>query len=184
MFDKKPTDIPGLFLLQLPLHLDARGNFVKLYHKGLFSEQFPDFHIGEQYYSTSIQGVVRGLHFQTPPFAHDKIVTCIQGSVFDVVVDLRQNSPTFGKFHVFQLNDKTFQSIFIPKGCAHGFCATSPLSMLLYTTSVEYNSAYDSGLLWNSLPIPWPCSNPILSGRDSSFLPWSEFNTPFLFTGK
>ena len=183
MFEKKATAIPGLFVLQLPGHIDSRGDFVKLYQRNLFSNVFKDFRIAEQYYSTSKQGVIRGLHFQTPPFAHDKIVTCIRGSAFDVVVDIRQGSPTYGKFQVFELNDHSFQSVFIPAGCAHGFCATAPSVCLFYSTSSEYNHTHDSGLLWNSLHIPWPCEEPILSERDKSFLPLAEFSSPFSFEG-
>ena len=133
----------------------------------------------EQYFSESVHGVVRGLHFQLPPHDHHKLVTCLSGEVLDVVVDLRQNSPTFGKHVSFILNERQANQVYIPTGCAHGFCVTSPRATLLYNVGTMYAPSYDAGIRWNSVGIDWPFTDPEISARDNALPTFKDFVSPF-----
>lgn len=138
----------------------------------------------EMYISSSHQGVIRGMHFQIPPHDHNKLVCCIQGRVWDVVVDLRCGSPTYGKYFATYLDENEGKQLLIPKGCAHGFLSLSDQSMLVYAVDSEYSREHDKGIRWDSCNIAWPLLYPpILSDRDQSFPALNEFVTPFVFGG-
>ena len=135
----------------------------------------------EEYYSVSHKNVVRGMHFQLPPMDHVKMVYCVEGEVMDAVVDLRVGSPTYGQYVLFELSAEKANSIYIPKGMAHGFCAMSEQAIMVYKVSTSYSPANDAGILWNSVGIPWPSSKVIMSARDESFLPLDKFASPFKY---
>lgn len=175
------TKIPGCYELNLLRSRDERGSFTKTYHKGIYQELGLKTEFAEEYYTISQQGVLRGLHFQIPPQDHTKLVYCVQGKVLDVVVDLRIGSPTFGNFATFHLSGHKAKMILIPPGLAHGFYVQSEQAILMYKVSTVYSAEHDSGVLWNSLGIPWPDTKPILSQRDRLFLPFSEFISPFTY---
>ena len=164
----KETDIPGLFIVNNPFFEDARGSFVKTFHTEAFITYGIDLTIRETYYSISNKDVVRGMHFQKPPFDHDKLVYACKGQVLDVVLDIRPSSPTFGKYFSIHLKGAS-DGLFIPKGCAHGFVSLQDDSIMVYNVSTVYNPTADKGILWNSFGFEWPVTDPIMSARDQSF---------------
>lgn len=181
MFELKPSKLAGCFELQPKVFDDERGRFVKVFHEQAFAAQGLETNFAEEYYSISYKNVIRGLHFQLPPMDHVKMVYCVHGEVLDVVVDLRVGSPTYGQYSLFELSAEKGNSIYIPKGMAHGFCALSDHAIMVYKVSTMYSPANDAGLLWNSVGIPWPTTDAILSVRDKSFLPFDQFISPFSY---
>lgn len=175
------TSIPGCFELIPNVFKDERGIFIKTFHEDVFAENGLNIHYAEEYYSFSYRGVLRGLHFQTPPFDHFKLVYCSQGEVMDAVVDLRIGSPTYGKYQTFMVSAEKGNMIYIPPGLAHGFLVVSHSAIMMYKVSTVYVKESDTGILWNSIGIPWPEEKPIISVRDSNFLPFSDFKSPFFF---
>lgn len=158
---------------------DARGRFVKVFHEQMFAEKGLETKFAEEYYSISHKNVIRGMHFQLPPMDHVKMVCCVQGEVLDAVVDLRVGSPTYGQCALFELSAAKANSVYIPKGLAHGFCALSDQAIMVYKVSTVYSPAHDAGILWNSVGIPWPITEAILSPRDQSFPTLTDFKSPF-----
>jgi len=180
MFTLKDTALSGCFEIQPRVMDDARGRFVKVYHAPAFSELGLATDFEEEYYSHSRKHVIRGMHFQTPPEDHVKLVYCVHGEVFDVVVDLRSGSSTYGKTATFYLSAEKGNCLYIPKGLAHGFCTTSDLATLVYRVSSVYAPHHDTGVLWSSIDVEWPTERPIISERDAMFKPLSEFESPFV----
>mgnify|MGYP001047693918 CR=1 FL=1 len=181
MFNVKKSRINGCLELIPKIFNDERGSFVKVFHNEAFKALGLEDEFREEYYSKSSMGVIRGLHFQVPPEEHTKMVYCVDGSVFDVVVDLRVGSTTFGQCETFNLNAADANMIYIPKGLAHGFCSLSESSTLIYKTSTVYNPNFDSGILWDSVPVVWPVKKPIISQRDSVFPGLCDFESPFKY---
>lgn len=181
MFDARETSIPGCYQIFPRVFEDARGRFIKVFHEQAFEERGLETHFAEEYYSVSRRGVIRGMHFQVPPMDHVKMVYCTQGSVFDAVVDLRRGSPTYGQVATFSLNAEAGNYLYIPKGLAHGFCATSDEATLVYKVSTVYAPEQDAGILWSSLDIEWPSESPIMSERDQGFPALNEFESPFRY---
>ena len=154
---------------------------MKTIQEDIFSRHGISTIFAEQYYSVSSKNVLRGLHFQLPPHDHDKLVTCIEGNVFDVVVDLRQGSANYGQHQSFELSGASGDSVFVPSGCAHGFYVRSETAIMLYNVSSLYAPSHDTGIRWDSVGVAWPSAEPIVSDRDAAFLPFAEFDTPFRF---
>ena len=177
----KNTKIPGCFEFVPKIFKDERGVFVKTFHENTFKERGLETYFTEEYYSFSHKGVLRGLHFQLPPADHVKLVYCPYGRVLDAVVDLRVGSPTYGNFETFELSAEKANIIYIPKGLAHGFYVLSEGAIMVYKTSTVYSPKHDAGILWNSVSIPWPDKKPIISQRDSKFVPFIEFKSPFVY---
>ena len=175
----KETKISGAFELELPFSEDDRGDFVKILHANSFEENGLKSNFVESYYSTSKAGVIRGMHFQTPPHDHEKLVYCVEGKVLDVILDLRVDSPTFREYTTIELSKSTHNAVYIPKGVAHGFCVQEGSATLVYMTTTVYNQDSDNGVLWSSFGLEWPIDNPSLSDRDQSFSAFSDFNSPF-----
>jgi dTDP-4-dehydrorhamnose 3,5-epimerase len=181
VFDLRPSKIAGCFELQPKVFEDARGRFVKIFHEQAFKEQGLETNFVEEYYSVSYKNVIRGMHFQLPPMDHVKMVYCVQGEVLDAVVDLRIGSPTYGEYALFELSAAKANSIYIPKGMAHGFCVRSEQAIMVYKVSSIYSPAHDAGILWDSLGIAWPMKDAILSARDRGFLALGQFESPFRY---
>lgn len=181
MFDLEPSNLSGCFELQPKVLDDQRGRFVKVFHEAAFAAMGLATHFSEEYYSVSRQNVIRGLHFQLPPMDHVKMVYCVQGEVLDAVVDLRVGSPTYGQHALFELSAAKANSIYIPKGMAHGFCARSEQAVMVYKVGTVYSPAQDAGILWDSAGIPWPGAEAILSARDEGFPPLDQFVSPFRY---
>lgn len=179
MIEKMDTPIAGCFLLRPRKLADERGHFVKFYQQAIFDSMQLDLTAMESYFSVSHQGVLRGMHFQAPPFDHHKLVTCIQGQVLDVVCDLRVNSVTYGQCTGFELSDEHHDSLYIPNGLAHGFYVRSTQATLLYNVTSAYNPQADAGIAWDSLPFAWPNAQPIISARDRQFPTLLGFTSPF-----
>ncbi|HCC31145.1 MAG TPA: dTDP-4-dehydrorhamnose 3,5-epimerase [Marinilabiliales bacterium] len=178
------TKLPGCYKIIPAIHKDKRGSFIKTFHQGTFIKKRLNVNFSEEYYTYSKKSVLRGMHFQLPPKDLIKLVYCISGEVMDVVVDLRTGSPTYGKYEIFYLNSKNAPMVYIPKGLAHGFYVLSNNAIMAYKVSTVYSPKHDSGILWNSINIPWPNKKPILSQRDKRFMSFKEFNSPFTYEEK
>jgi dTDP-4-dehydrorhamnose 3,5-epimerase len=181
MFELQHSGIPDCFQVQPRIFSDDRGRFVKVFHKEDFSALGLVTDFDEEYYSSSHFGVIRGLHFQSPPVDHVKLIYCVQGEVFDVVLDLRVGSPTYGKTSTFTLGAELGNYLYVPKGLAHGFCVTSEKATLVYKVSSIHSPQHDTGILWNSANIDWPTNTPQLSDRDMSLPRFEEFVSPFVY---
>ncbi|MDD2853936.1 MAG: dTDP-4-dehydrorhamnose 3,5-epimerase [Desulfuromonadaceae bacterium] len=175
------TGIAGCFEIIPRLFRDDRGSFVKTFHSGSFGEQGLVTSFAEEFYSWSKRGVLRGLHFQTPPSDHTKVVTCLSGEVLDAVVDLRTGSPTFGEHRLFNLRAAKATILYIPSGLAHGFMALSEEALMYYQVTTVHDPAADHGIRWDSAGIPWPLDNPLVSPRDAAFPTLKDFVSPFYF---
>jgi dTDP-4-dehydrorhamnose 3,5-epimerase len=173
--------LPGVQILKPPVFHDARGEFVKTFHESLLADLGIAINLKEEFFSTSNAGVIRGMHFQIPPYDHQKIVYCIQGSVIDVVLDLRTNSPTYGRFAAFELSALNRHIVSIPTGFAHGFLSLEDHSTLIYKTDREHSPSHDAGVLWNGFGYNWPlgAKAPIISKRDSDFPRLEDLSNPF-----
>jgi dTDP-4-dehydrorhamnose 3,5-epimerase len=182
MFKLLESSIPSCYQIIPRISRDKRGKFIKTFHYDFFFQHGLNTVWAEEYYSTSRKGVLRGLHFQVPPHDHTKMVYCSEGEVFDVVLDLRIGSPTFGKFESFLLSAHSANCIYIPKGLAHGFYTISSTATIHYMVETVYSPEHDKGVLWSSVDIPWPVKNPIISTRDSNFPHFSKFNSLFAFS--
>ncbi len=182
LFERLDTPLPGCYEIIPCRRSDSRGTFIKTVHEDAFKELGLEADFVEQYYSVSKQHVLRGLHFQLPPSDHAKLVYCIEGRIFDVAVDLRQVSATYGHFHTCELSAENGKMLYIPKGMAHGFYTLSEQAVVMYNVTSLYNAERDSGILWNSLNIPWPVDEiepPVISERDKNFCTFAEFSSPF-----
>lgn len=171
--------LPGVRHIACPYADDARGRFAKNWHPDLLPLLGRDFLACEEFYSTSAKGVLRGMHFQLPPHAHDKIVSCVCGRVLDVVVDLRRRESTFGRYASFILDSRQPSVLVVPLGCAHGFLSLTNDSVLTYKTSTAHAPESDAGVSWDSIGFEWPIRDPILSPRDARHPPLSAFVSPF-----
>ena len=178
-----PTALSGCFEIKPRVFTDNRGQFVKTFHKELFAQANLATEYVEQFYSHSRQGVLRGLHFQTPPRDHAKLVFCVAGDVLDAVVDLRAGSPTYGRHIVIQLSAGAANMIYVPSGMAHGFYTLSSTATMVYNTTSVHAPEHDGGIRWDSAGIRWPGERPIVSPRDAAFPALADFQTPFTFRG-
>jgi dTDP-4-dehydrorhamnose 3,5-epimerase len=181
MFALLPSAIHGCYELRPKVAEDVRGRFVKVFHEPTFASHGLETHFPEEYYSVSTQGVIRGMHFQLPPHDHVKLVYVVQGAIFDVVLDLRVGSPTYGCTASFELDAQIANMAYVPKGLAHGFCVRSSSAIAIYRVSTVYSPEHDVGVLWNSIPASWPTKHPILSERDQTFPVLDSIKSPFTF---
>jgi len=176
--DVKERKLKGVFEISLTALKDNRGFFMRTFDKSLFQEAGIDREWVQENHSRSEQkGILRGLHFQLPPFSETKLVRCIRGAVLDVFVDLRKDSETFGKWDSIELTEHNHKMILIPRGFAHGFCTLTEVSEVLYKVDNYYSPEHERGLLWNDkeLKIEWPVINPILSEKDRNNMSFKEF---------
>lgn len=174
--------LPDVKILRPFVFEDARGNFVKPFHEDQLAAHSITLTVREEFFSTSGAGVLRGMHFQTPPHAHQKLVYCITGRVVDVVLDLRKNSPTFGQAVGFELSAANRHVVYIPVGFAHGFYTLENNSCLVYKTDAVHAPTNDGGILWDSFEFEWPLpesNTPTISDRDSKFPRFEDFESPF-----
>lgn len=164
------TSIEGLVIIQPKVIEDERGYFMESYKASFIKDNFPDIHFIQDNESKSSFGVLRGLHFQKPPFEQTKLVRVIEGEVLDVAVDIRKHSPTYGKWESIILSDDNKKQFFIPRGFAHGFIVLSKKAILSYKVDNPYAPEYDSGIKFNdeTLKIDWrlPKEKIKLSSKD------------------
>ena len=163
-----PTSLPGVLEIEPVVHRDARGFFLEAYHARRYRDAGINADFVQVNHSRSVQGTLRGLHWQDPPRAQAKLIRVIAGEIFDVAVDVRPGSSTFGAWVGVRMSADNFRQLFVPEGFAHGFCVLSEVAELEYQCSDVYDPAAERGLLWNDpdLAIDWPVQNPTLSERD------------------
>jgi len=179
-----PLDIADVKLISMPKFGDHRGFFSEVYNKQALSATRIDIDFVQDNHSLSAEkGTVRGLHFQSPPFAQDKMLRVVRGSVFDVAVDLRRGSPTYGKYVSATLSAASWNQILVPIGFAHGFMTLEPDTEVIYKVSNYYSPAHDKGMMWNDPQIgiewPLPAEGAILSDKDRKQPLLSELDSPF-----
>lgn len=172
------TKFEGLYIIQHNVFKDSRGLFIKTYSETIFRELGIGLKIKERYFSISHKNVIRGMHFQSPPEDHCKLITVIQGSITDVVLDIRDQSKTFGKFFSIILKGDLGQTLYIPSGFAHGFLAMEDNTIVEYNQTTCYSQVHDTGIRYDSFGFIWNAV-PIVSERDSSFIHFKDFYSPF-----
>jgi dTDP-4-dehydrorhamnose 3,5-epimerase len=172
--------LKGVYFVKLKPFEDERGFFMRTYDDNLFEQMNIHKVWRQENHSRSNQkGILRGLHFQLPPYSETKLVRCIHGEVLDVFVDLRDGSPTFGQYDSVLLSAENKTQVLIPRGFAHGFLTLSDVSEVVYKVDNYYNKDNERGLIWNDkdLGINWPISNPMLSEKDKLNLTFQEFKS-------
>ncbi len=167
-FEFEKTKIDGLIIVKPKAFGDNRGFFMESYKKSEFVKGGIDCEFVQDNHSKSTKNVLRGLHYQATPYQQAKLVRCVRGKIFDVAVDLRQNSITFGQSVKVELSEENKHMLFIPEGFAHGFVVLSEEAELLYKTNTEYAPQADRGLLWcdKTVNVDWGVDDPILSEKD------------------
>lgn len=175
------THLEGLLVIEPTLFTDSRGYFYESFNEQKFKDAQIPHHFVQDNQSMSMRGAVRGLHFQHPPHAQAKLVRVTQGAVYDVAVDIRKHSPTYGQHFGIELNHTNHLMLFIPVGFAHGFATLQDHSVFQYKCSALYNPNSDDGIFWNdpNIGISWPVSNPLISNKDQNLQPWKQFESPF-----
>ena len=166
--NKAPLD--GVFIIEPKVFKDARGIFYEVYSKKRYEEYGIPAHFVQDNHSVSEKGVLRGLHYQINP-GQAKLVRVTRGEVFDVVLDIRKESPTYGKWWSLHLSETNKLQLYVPVGFAHGFCVLSESAEFLYKCSDYYSPENERGIMWNDpdLAIDWPIKHPILSEKDKSY---------------
>ncbi|WP_339220214.1 dTDP-4-dehydrorhamnose 3,5-epimerase [Paenibacillus sp. FSL W7-1332] len=164
-----PLKLTDAFVLEPVVHGDHRGFFMESYNDSLFKQHGITYNFIQDNQSLSVEaGVLRGLHYQLNPKAQTKLIRVLTGAVYDVIVDIRKSSPTFGQWVGVILSEHNHRQLLVPKGFAHGFCTLVPNTQVLYKVDEYYSPENDRGILWNdpALGIDWPTSKPILSDKD------------------
>ncbi len=174
------TYIEGLLVLTPKVFGDERGYFLESYNKRTLDTILSTTFIQDNE-SASQKGVLRGMHFQRPPYGQAKLVRVIKGSVLDVVVDLRKDSKTFGKHYKHVLSGEHKEQLYIPEGFAHGFLVLEDDTIFSYKCSKYYHAASEGSILWNdpTLDINWQIEDPIISDKDRNAIKFEDFNSPF-----
>lgn len=179
------TGIEGLLILEPRIFQDARGYFFESFSQREFEEKVGPVHFVQDNESMSTYGVMRGLHFQRPPYTQTKLVRCVSGRVLDVAVDIRQGSPTYGQHVAVELTAENHRQFFIPKGFAHGFAVLSETAVFQYKCDEFYHPEADAGIsiLDDSLGIDWriPMDKAILSDKDTRHGTLADFQSPFTY---
>jgi len=168
----------GVYEISLSPIRDERGFFMRTFDARIFRDAGLEREwLQENHSRSERKGIIRGLHFQFPPYAETKLVRCIRGAVLDVFVDLRAGSPTFGQWDALELSESNQKMVFIPRGFAHGFCTLTEESEVLYKVDNVYSREHEGGLLWSDpdLGIDWPADTPILSEKDQKNLTLAQF---------
>ena len=180
------VDIPDVILVGPKVFSDDRGFFMEVYK----DEDFAKFDIKRNFvqinYSKSVKNVLRGLHYQKEPMAQGKLIGVMQGEIFDVVVDLRKDSPFHGHWSGITLDDKRRNMLYVPEGFAHGFCVLSGEAEIIYYCTKAYSFEHECGILWNdpALNIEWPIANPVLSDKDQSNPLFKDADKNFIYQEK
>ncbi|MFD1992702.1 dTDP-4-dehydrorhamnose 3,5-epimerase [Paenibacillus nicotianae] len=162
--------LEGAKLIEPIVHGDYRGFFMESYNEKLMHENGIKQNFIQDNHSLSIEpDVLRGMHYQLNPKAQTKLIRVISGSIYDVILDIRKDSPTFGQWQGFILSDANKRQLLVPQGFAHGFCTLAANTQVIYKVDEYYSPEHDRGIAWNdpSLNIDWPVSNPVLSDKDT-----------------
>ncbi len=181
----EPTALPGVLIITPRVFADARGFFLESYHLEKYRAHGIEPVFVQDNHSMSVRGTLRGLHFQLPPAAQAKLVRVVRGTIWDVAVDIRRGSPTFGQWVGVELSAANHRQIYIPIGFAHGFCVLSEEAEVLYKASNFYDPTRERGIAWNDpvLGIAWPVAEPLLSPRDRAARSLADYlaETPFVY---
>lgn len=174
-FEFKRLEIPEVILITPKVFIDERGFFMEIYQKEEFAKIGITGEFVQQNHSKSVKGVLRGLHYQKEPYAQAKLVRCIKGEIFDVAVDIRKNSPTFGRYVSMALSEENKNMLYIPRGFAHGFEVISDEAEVIYSVDNIYSKESESGIIWNdyNIGIKWIIKTPVLSEKDKN---WKEIS--------
>ena len=180
-FKLQTTDIEDLLILEPAVFGDERGYFLETYNEKAFAEIGLNMRFVQDNLSYSRKGILRGLHFQAPPSAQGKLVSVVKGHVLDVAVDIRKNSPTYGKHEMVHLSDENRKLFYIPPGFAHGFLVISEECYFSYKCTGGYDRSAEGGLMWNdpALGIDWQATNPVISEKDTLYMSFDAFESPF-----
>ncbi len=181
--------LPDVKIIKPRRFEDARGFFVETYsRRALAAEGITGEFVQDNHSRSNSAGTVRGLHFQIPPFAQTKLVRCPAGRIFDVAVDIRRGSPSYGRHVAVELSAENGWQLLIPAGFAHGFATLEPGTELQYKVTADYSPAHDAGIFWNdpALAIPWPVdpARAVLSDKDRKLPLLSEVASPFEYPGR
>ena len=175
--------IDGIVVIEPTVFVDKRGSFLESYNKNEFEKVIGNVSFIQDNESRSSKGVLRGLHYQTPPFAQAKLVRCIEGEVLDIAVDIRKSSPTYGLYHSEVLSCENKKQLFIPRGFAHGFLVLSDSATFAYKVDNAYTKDNEAGIQWNDkqLGIKWGVkeSEILISDKDVQLPLFSKFKSPF-----
>lgn len=177
----KKFDIEGPLLLIPKVHTDSRGYFFESFSQKLLVENGIDYKFVQDNQSLSNKGTLRGLHFQSPPYAQGKLVRVVSGSVNDIIVDIRKSSPTYGKSISVEISDKNYYQLWVPPGFAHGFSVLEDNTIFQYKCTEYYNKESEGGILYcdETLNLNWEVKNPIVSEKDKDLPLFNIFNSPF-----
>ena len=181
----RKLEIPDVILVEPKVFPDRRGFFMETYKRSEFEINGISVTFVQDNFSHSVKGVLRGLRYQRPPKAQGKLVMVIRGRIFDVAVDLRKGSPTYGRWVGVELSSEEPRMFWIPEGFAHGFQVLSDEADVLYKVTAEYAPELDAGVRWDDsdLAIPWPIKNPILSKKDASLPYLKNLKPEFIWEG-
>jgi dTDP-4-dehydrorhamnose 3,5-epimerase len=184
-FTFKRLSIPEVLLIEPKVFEDERGFFMETYKMPDFAAAGIDANFVQENDSRSNKGVLRGLHYQNPPFAQGKLVRAVKGEVFDVAVDIRNGSPTWGKWVGVILSEENKNILYVPETFAHGFCVLSEIAEVLYKTTSIYSAEAEAGIIWNDkdLNIEWPVKEPILSAKDKKWPVLKNADIKFYYKG-
>ena len=182
-FTFKRLSIPDVILIEPQSFSDDRGFFFESFKESDFFSNGIDKKFVQDNFSHSVNGVIRGLHFQKAPKAQSKLVTVLKGKIFDVAVDIRKNSPTYGKWVSEILSDNTHNLLYVPEGFAHGFCVISDEADVLYKVSNEYSQEHERSIIWNDpkLNIEWPIKKPVISNKDNKLSLLENLDNDFVY---
>lgn len=185
-FEFHPLAIPEVILVEPQRFGDARGFFMETYQHETFAANGIAPRFVQDNHSRSSQGVLRGLHFQKNPHAQGKLLKVVIGEIFDVAVDIRRGSPTFGQWVGEMLSAENGRMLYVPPGFAHGFCVLSETADLIYKTTDYYYPESEKGIIWNDpqIGIEWPVNKPLLSARDEKLPPLAEADFNFSLQGE
>ena len=177
--------ITGIVVIEPTVSSDKRGYFLESFNKNEFETAIGKVSFVQDNESRSSKGVLRGLHYQKPPFAQAKLVRCINGEILDIAVDIRKDSPTYGLYHSYVLSSENKKQLFIPRGFAHGFVVLSDSAVFAYKVDNTYAPDYEAGILWNDkkLGVDWGAkeSEIFISNKDEQLPLFSQFKSPFKF---
>lgn len=170
--------IKGVYEIILTPLNDDRGYFMRTYDYKVF--EYFGIHrewVQENHSRSEKKGIIRGLHFQFPPYNESKLIRCIKGAVLDIYLDLRKDSPSFGRWETVELSEQNKKMLFLPRGFAHGFCTLTEVSEVVYKVDNFFSKDHDSGIRWNdpTLRMRWPVENPVISEKDMKLMTFDEF---------
>lgn len=182
-FEFTPLAIPEVILVEAKAFGDKRGYFKETYKQDEFMTNGIPLPFVQDNFSLSSKGVLRGLHYQKPPFEQGKLVTAVRGTLFDVAVDMRIGSPTYGKWVGEILSEDNHRLLYVPPGFGHGFCVISDTAALAYKVTKPYSAECDAGFMWNdpNVNVEWPIEEPTLSAKDIALPLLADIDNPFSY---